>query len=93
MFWGRRHFSRGPIDVSISADAPNRGFRKIIFGLAFSNPEGPLVFAQRVRPSATKGKDEKQSARFIETARKLEVDESGGPFQSLLRKIIRPKKS
>jgi hypothetical protein len=39
----------------------------------------------------TKGSDEKQSARFIETARKLEVDESGGPFQRLFRSIVSPR--
>jgi hypothetical protein len=48
---------------------------------------------KRKSPSATKGKDEKQSARFIEMARMLEADESGGPFQALFKKIVRPKKN
>jgi hypothetical protein len=46
---------------------------------------------KRKSPSATKGKDEKQSARFIEIARKLESDESGKSFDKALGRIIRPR--
>ena len=50
---------------------------------------------KRKSPSATKGSDEKQSARFIETARKLEADESGKKFTSALDRLFQksaPKK-
>jgi hypothetical protein len=47
---------------------------------------------KRKGPSDTKGSDEKQSARFIETARRLESDESGKEFSRALSRIFRPKK-
>jgi hypothetical protein len=47
---------------------------------------------KRKSPSATKGKDEKQSARFIEMARMLEADESGGPFEHVFSRIVPEKK-
>lgn len=38
-------------------------------------------------------KDQKeQSARFLETARKIEVDETGSEFERALEKILPPKK-
>jgi len=36
--------------------------------------------------------DPKQSARFLEDARRLEVDESGKSFQHVFKKIVVPKK-
>jgi hypothetical protein len=49
--------------------------------------------AKRKRKSQ-KGTDEKQSARFIETARKLEADESGVEFRTAIGRLLdcRPKK-
>jgi len=38
-----------------------------------------------------KGTDKEQSERFIETARKLGVDESGEKFETAIRKIATPK--
>jgi hypothetical protein len=35
--------------------------------------------------------DPKQSARFVEDARRLDVDESGKPFERVLKKIVVPK--
>lgn len=38
--------------------------------------------------------DLQESQRFVETARKLEVDESGKAFESALKKIVqKPRKS
>jgi hypothetical protein len=51
----------------------------------------PKAKPKRKSPSATKGSDEKQSARFIETARKLESDESGEQFQKLFKTIVSPR--
>jgi hypothetical protein len=39
----------------------------------------------------TKAKDEKQFERFIETARKLGVDESGKEFERAISSVFRPK--
>ena len=36
--------------------------------------------------------DEEQYARFIETARKLEADESGEKFERVMEKILPPKR-
>ena len=36
--------------------------------------------------------DEEQSARFIETARRLGVDETGEKFERVMDKIIKPKR-
>ena len=36
--------------------------------------------------------DEEQSARFIETARRLGVDETGEKFERAMEKILPPKK-
>jgi hypothetical protein len=37
--------------------------------------------------------DKKQSERFIETARELGADESGGRFDSAFRKLVPPAKA
>jgi hypothetical protein len=39
----------------------------------------------------TKAKSQSQKERFIETARKLEADESGKKFESAFVKLIPPK--
>ncbi|HEY5306040.1 MAG TPA: hypothetical protein VIJ52_05155 [Pseudolabrys sp.] len=39
-----------------------------------------------------KGTDKKQSARFIEMARTLGVDESGKTFEDAFRKLVPPKR-
>jgi len=44
------------------------------------------------KKSGVKRDDKEQSKRFIETARKLEADESGEKFDRALKKIIRPKR-
>lgn len=46
------------------------------------------------KPSGKKAKplsQKEQSERFKETARKLEADESGKPFERALKKIVPPK--
>ncbi|GAB4225397.1 MAG: hypothetical protein Kow0032_01150 [Methyloligellaceae bacterium] len=43
--------------------------------------------------SSKKMTDQEQSERFIETARKLECDESGGAFEGVFRLLLRPKQS
>jgi hypothetical protein len=48
----------------------------------------PKAKPKRKSPKDTKGSDEKQSARFVETARLLETDESGGEFGRALAKIF-----
>jgi hypothetical protein len=47
----------------------------------------------KTKPKTTKPKEDgkEQSARFIATARELEVDETGNKFERALEKIIRPK--
>jgi len=44
------------------------------------------------RKSTAGTTDDAQSARFIETARQLGVDESGGDFERALEQILPPKK-
>jgi hypothetical protein len=48
--------------------------------------------ASRAPRKAAKQKleDKEQSAQFIQTARELEVDESGHSFERVARAIIRP---
>jgi hypothetical protein len=48
----------------------------------------PKAKPKRKSPKDIKGKDEKQSARFIETALKLEADETGEPFERSLSKLF-----
>jgi hypothetical protein len=43
---------------------------------------------QKPKPKNT---SKKQSERFIQTAREVEADESGGRFKSIIRKILRTK--
>jgi hypothetical protein len=40
---------------------------------------------------SSRNTDKKQSARFIEAARKLGADESGKEFENVLKKIVPPK--
>jgi hypothetical protein len=47
---------------------------------------------KRKSPSATKGKDEKQSARFIEMARTLGVDETGKSFGIALKRLLKKRR-
>lgn len=44
------------------------------------------------RKSEPKRDDPKQSERFIETARKIEADESGEKFERAFKKVLRPQK-
>jgi hypothetical protein len=53
----------------------------------------PKAKPKRKSPKDTKGKDEKQSARFIEMARTLGVDESGKEFERILKRIARTKRT
>jgi hypothetical protein len=50
----------------------------------------PKAKPKRKSPKDIKGKDEKQSARFIEMARTLGVDESGKSFERRLNKLLKP---
>lgn len=52
----------------------------------------PKAKPKRKSPKDTKGKDEKQSARFIETARMLGVDETGDNFHRAFKAIVPAKK-
>ncbi len=45
------------------------------------------------KPKSQRNTDKKQSERFIETARKLQVDESGEPFERATKAILKPTKS
>jgi hypothetical protein len=51
----------------------------------------PKAKPKRKSPKDTKGSDEKQSARFIEMARTLGVDESGKAFNQTVGKLLRSK--
>ena len=53
----------------------------------------PKAKPKRRGPKDTKGKDEKQSARFIEMARTLSVDETGENFSRLFKSIVPSKKT
>jgi hypothetical protein len=53
----------------------------------------PKAKPKRKSPSATKGSDEKQSARFIETARRLMADEEGKNFDIAIEKILPQRKA
>jgi hypothetical protein len=44
------------------------------------------------KPRKLKLRDRAQSERFIETARRLAVDETGEKFRKALRRVIPPKK-
>jgi hypothetical protein len=46
----------------------------------------------REKPKNRKLEDKKQSARFVEDAKRLGVDESGKEFERAFKKVI-PKKS
>jgi hypothetical protein len=52
----------------------------------------PKAKPKRRNPKDTKGSDKKQSARFIQTARELEADESGKRFMERLAAIIPAKR-
>ena len=45
------------------------------------------------RKPKPKPDDEKQSKRFVETARSLEADKNEGKFNEVIEKIVKPKKS
>lgn len=47
----------------------------------------------KTKPKTTKPKedDKEQSARFIATARELEVDESGNEFEKSITVFLKPK--
>lgn len=45
---------------------------------------------QKAKPKLT---DKEQSERFIETARKLRVDESGESFERAVKKVLRDRPS
>ncbi len=49
----------------------------------------------KTKPKITKPKedDKEQSARFIATARKLDVDESIGKFEAAIKSLVPPKAS
>jgi len=42
------------------------------------------------KPKKKKASQKEQSERFIETARKLEADESGKSFEQAVSKLLRP---
>ena len=46
---------------------------------------------KRKQKAKPKQSDKKQSERFIETAREVEADESGGRFKSVIKKILQTK--
>ena len=56
--------------------------------------ESPSPPSKKVRATANKAgslkkmTDKEQSARFVETARMLEVDESGNAFDRAVKKVI-----
>jgi hypothetical protein len=43
------------------------------------------------KPSNPKPDDPEQSRRFVETARRIEADESGKAFRRVFEKIVPPK--
>jgi hypothetical protein len=43
------------------------------------------------KPKKPKTSDKEQSERFIETARKLRVEDGGEQFEEVFRKIVPPK--
>ncbi len=47
----------------------------------------------KTKPKTTKPKEEdkEQSARFIETARELEVDENSEHFETIVRAIVKKR--
>jgi hypothetical protein len=52
----------------------------------------PKAKPKRKSPKDTKTKDEKQSARFIETARILGISEDSKAFERAFAKIAKPKR-
>lgn len=56
-----------------------------------ANHNHPKRPTKRKAPSSQKSQSQKQ--RFIETAKKLGVDESGKSFEKAFAKIVPPKKA